>query len=267
MAKTGKEKDKNWFFAGITIAIFLSGVSFYFSNELRTQSQLQKARVDNVVNLLTIDSLMNRDSLIRELQVEKSKKDLYLTHLTIQSDKYLLYISLLFVVIGFINFFYFFTEGISSIRKNNEEMKNQQEEWINNQNLYRKRHEQRVSELEIGAYKTYSNVHLLASNTVGLEEADTYILNRLHSIKYTIKANSIENKGNISPKLQKMIIQTLTPVYNIFNNLDKYSLSEDQLLLMEPHLKSILKELLNINNEAISGLLLRILSKIPFKTM
>lgn len=152
-------------FIAITISLLLAGYSFYLTNENETNIGLQTARIDNIINLVTIDTLFNRDSLINELKVQSAKDDLFLTQLNIQSDKYLLYISLLFFVIGLINILYLYNGFIVKIESENEVIKKQQEEWIEEQKLKYSIHEQRFDDLEYRTLKsnfsTYSNIGFL----------------------------------------------------------------------------------------------------------
>lgn len=87
------------------------------------------ARIDNFMTILKNNSQnsYSRDSLRNLLEIKEIKEDHYLTQLTIQSDRIIMYVSILFVLVGLIGYTTFVNK-ITEINTNTQDKISRQEE-------------------------------------------------------------------------------------------------------------------------------------------
>ena len=195
----------NWNKLAIIFSLILGCIACYYSFENSTSYQVQKSRVDNVIELLTVDTLVNtkRDSLIKELQIQKAKEDIYLTQLTLQSDKFLAFVTLLFAVVALINITIISTAITDKINIRINDFENKKESAIAKNYENTVVHDLRIKELEKDFYRDNGNTFVLVANVHYSENKEPdrnesffvyYMLLGIESSLKSISSNKDEGK-------------------------------------------------------------------------
>lgn len=205
--------------------------------------------------LKSVVIVINKDSLINQLQIREFKEEYYVSQLGIQSDWLILYISILFVITGLVGY----TSFVNTINQIDTKVDNA----INEQEKKHALHVNEFRALKIQHFDSVSNISQMASATF-FKEGLTYeaLKNGLISVVYKIQAIKISNKKAYNEKLLSLAIHNLKSGLDMLNLIRKNDAFEQFFLEMANYdeLRPILDEILKFENREIKDIVVDIAS-------
>ena len=243
------------------IAIFFSSISIVYNCDNHKEWALQKARVDSAINLLTTTSFskIEKDSIINDLKIQKSKEDLYLSQLSVQSDTTIMYVTILFGLFGFINFLFIYEFFYKSL---NTKIINLNIDTKKNIAAHDNNYKTHISDLEV----QQSEIILLKANTFNIiansfpkDQLSQYLDFKLHAIDSIFNFHSKYSKSSDS---RKMIIGILMDIKASLSEID---IENDHVEVLEIHndrdkYNAILKVLVVDGDKEISNMAIDIMT-------
>lgn len=237
---------KNWI---LFIAVLISSISILLCIWNISNNSTKDARIDQIITILKSETSRsyNRDSLINQLQIHEFKEEYYVSQLGIQSDWLILYVSILFVITGFVGY----TSFVNTIHQIDAKVDNAIKEQEKKHSIHVSEFkDMKVQILELEADLLESEFSIYSDKEFSWPALNSILM---ASLKYGIVSNSKEDQAQKETyeKLRHATLEMACLYVKLFYISDDEKKQKFFEAIDNEKINKILFELSQTNNESI----------------